>query len=90
MKTTTIYRTAIINKNGDVTYLSNIFFSNRDTAIKQVEKLKCNKEEEIDTHKWIEVCVRIGGRYNWKTFEKIKNDNNKRYFGIITEILIDE
>ena len=88
MKTKAIYRTAIVSYYGEVIYISNVCYSNKKTAIEFVKKLKCKKEEEIKRNKNIEVYYTIHNHKNYCDFEKVRNDNNKRYYGIITETLI--
>ena len=90
MNKTAIYRTAIVNKYNVVTYVSDVFFLNRDSAIKEIEKRFWQDNTEIKTHKWIEVCMTIANHDTWRTFEKIINEKNEGYIGIITEILVVE
>lgn len=46
--------------------------------------------EEIKTHRWIDVCVPTANMDSWRIFEKVINDQNERYIGIITETLVLE
>lgn len=81
-----IFRIGIVNKKDEVIYLSDIFFSNKEAAIKQAENLTSFKKE-VKTKKYIDACVTIGKNYTWKNFEKIRSDSKGRHVGIISEIL---
>ena len=67
-----------------------MLFATKELAIKHTHIYPCKKEVEILTHRWIDVCMTIDGRSTWRTFEKIINDNNERYIGIITETMVCE
>ena len=82
-----IYRTAIINKSGCIIYMSDLLFATRELAIKHTNIYPCKKEVEILTHKWIDVCITVNNIDTWRTFEKVRNDSDERYIGIITETL---
>ena len=72
----------------DLIYVSDILYLNKGLALKAVNEMFCKKEEEVKTHKWD--VVFISGKDNWRTFEKVRNDSNERYIGIITETMVCE
>lgn len=91
MRKKAVYRTAIINKFRYVTYVSDLLFGTRDLAIKRAKEMYWKEEgEPIETHKWEDICIPINDRDTWFTFEKVINDRNERYIGIITETLVLE
>lgn len=90
-----IYRTAIVNNNYEVIFMSDILYLNRDKARAEAKKTPCEEDEDFEKEeiikpKYIEVCIKTEKKDNWYIFEKIKKDINKTYIGIITETLILE
>ena len=72
----------------EVICVSSLLYNDREFAIEEAKKLSYKKEEEIDRHRWQDVCFSVANRDTWRTFEIIRNDSNKRYIGIITETLV--
>lgn len=83
-----IYRITVTNMRCDILYMSDLLYFSKDLALRAVKECYCKKEENISTHKWESVFV--AGVESWRTFEKVRNDSNERYIGIITETLILE
>ena len=83
-----IYRTAITDMNYNVLFLSDIFFFNKEAAISEALTMFYKEEVEITTHKWEAVCFTEAHDNTWRTFEKVRNDSNERYIGIISETMI--
>ncbi len=72
----------------DLIFMSDILYLTKGLALKAVNEMFCKKEEEVKTHKWD--AVFIPGIDTWRTFEKVRNDSNERYIGIITETMVCE
>ena len=85
-----IYRTAIANKYDEVIFVTNKFYLDKQFAVNLANVIPCEKEEEINIHKWRSVVINECGHSRWQPFEIVKNDNNKRYIGIITETMVCE
>ena len=88
--TKVIWRIAITDKYMNVNYVSRLLYNDRELAVNEVKKLSCKKEENIERHRWQDVCFSVANRDTWRTFEIIRNDSNKRYIGIIPETLVFE
>lgn len=74
--------------NCDVTYLSDLFYMDKETAVNAAKAIIYKREEPLEKWKWDAVCITEMGKNTWRMFEKVRNDNNERYIGIITETLI--
>lgn len=89
-----IYRPAIIDNTYNVVYVSDVYFVNKDTAVKEAKKMRLEGEEETKTdkwlNKWIDASLRIGNQYKWYWFEIIKKYTNCKYIGIIKDTLVLE
>lgn len=83
-----IYRTAVTDMNYNVLFLSDLFYFNKEAAINEAKTMFFKEEVEIKTHKWDAVRFTQVNEETWRTFEKIRNDSNERYIGIISETLI--
>lgn len=85
-----IYRPAIVNKFDEVVFVSNIFYKDKQFAVNLANVIPCEKEEKINIHKWRSVVINECGYGRCQPFEIVKNDNNKRYIGIINESMVYE
>ena len=74
--------------NCDVTYLSDLFYMDKETAINAAKNIIYKYEKPLEKWKWDAVCITEMGNHTWRMFEKVRNDNNERFIGIITETLI--
>ena len=72
----------------ELIFMSDILYLTKGLALKAVNEMFCKKEEEVKTHKYDAVFV--PDIVTWRMFEKVRNDSNKRYIGIITETMVCE
>ena len=72
----------------ELIYISDVSYLSKALALSVIHEMFCKREKEIKTHKWD--AVFIPGVDTWRTFEKVRNDSDERYFGVISETLVLE